>query len=227
MCRLYLWPRTEERSHLWPLQNQLGDQLPAECLEGLNEIDNVRPLLLIPVWVDALLDKTCPNHLDLAHKVKDIWNNLAEDFLILDFVRKRDKWWNPLEAVDKLELGLKITRHVSFDKIADVIKWFTKKKNGSGETYYQHTYKEQAVKDHKAFIVYGHTHHSEVVPLDNINGKDQIYIDCGTWRTVYEMAKTESKLPRFVNFKVMTYLAFFKEDERGGRKFESWSGSLG
>jgi UDP-2,3-diacylglucosamine pyrophosphatase LpxH len=209
------------------VRNQLGDQLPVECLEGLNEIDNVRPLLLIPVWVDALLDKTCSNQPDLAHKVKDIWNNLATDFLKLDFVRKRDKWWNPLDAVDKLELGLIITSKISFDKIAGVIKWFTKKKNGSVETYYQHTSEEQAVKDKKAFIVYGHTHHSEVVPLDNVNSKDQIYINSGTWRAVYEMAKADYKLPRFVNYKVMTYLAFFKGDERGGRKFESWSGSLG
>jgi UDP-2,3-diacylglucosamine pyrophosphatase LpxH len=101
------------------------------------------------------------------------------------------------------------------------------KKNGSVETYYQHTSEEQAVKDKKAFIVYGHTHHSEVVSLDNVNSKDQIYINSGTWRAVYEMAKADYKLPRFVNYKVMTYLAFFKDDERGGRKFESWSGSLG
>jgi len=25
----------------------------------------------------------------------------------------------------------------------------------------------------------------------------------------------------------MTYLAFFKDDERGGRSFESWTGVLG
>ncbi len=206
---------------------QLGNQLPVECLEGLNEIDNVRPLLLIPVWVDALLEKTCFNQPELADKVKEIWNNLADDFLKLDFVRKRDKWWNPLDAVDKLELGLKISRKVSFDKIADVIRWFAKKSKGEGETYSSHSLEEQAFIDKKAFIVYGHTHHKEVVPLDTFNGKDQIYINSGTWRAVYEMVKAESKVPRFVTFKVMTYLAFFKDDERGGRKFESWSGSLG
>lgn len=209
------------------VRKQLGNQLPVECLKGLNEIDNVRPLLLIPVWVDALLGKTCYDQLELAGKVKEIWNNLADDFLKLDFVRKRDKWWNPLDVVDKLELGLKITSKVSFDKIADVIEWFAKKRSGEGETYHSHSLEEQAFIDKKAFIVYGHTHHMEVVPLDVFKGKDQIYINSGTWRAVYEMVKVESKMPQFVDFKVMTYLAFFKGDERGGRKFESWSGSLG
>lgn len=209
------------------VRKQLGDQLPKECLDGLNEIDNVRPLLMIPVWVDALLDKTCSAQPDLAKKVKKIWNSLSDEFLKLEFVRSRDKWWNPLDAVDKLELGLKITSAISFDKIADVIKWFTKKRQGGDESYYKHSLEEQAFKDKKSFIIYGHTHHSEIVPLDAENNKDQIYINSGTWRAVFEMAKSETKVPRFVDYKVMTYLTFFKEDERGGKKFEIWSGNLG
>ncbi len=209
------------------VRRQLGDQLPTECLDGLNEIDNVRPLLLIPVWVDALLDNTCKNQPDSAEKVKDIWNDLAKDFLKLEFVRNRDKWWNPLDAVDKLELGLKISNKFSFDKIADIIKWFTKKQKAAGDTYHEFSLEEQAFKEKISFIVYGHTHNSEVVPLDTKTGKDQIYINSGTWRAVYEMAKSNTKNPKFVNYKVMTYLSFYKDGERGGRKFEVWSGSLG
>ncbi len=157
------------------VKKQLGDQLPKECMDGLREIDNVRPLLLIPVWVDALLDKTCNNQPELAGKVKDIWNKLSDDFLKLEFVRNRDKWWNPLDAVDKLEIGLKITNNISFDKIASVIKWFTKKRKSENDSYYKHSIEEQAFKDKKSFIVYGHTHHTEVVPLDVQDNKDQIY----------------------------------------------------
>jgi UDP-2,3-diacylglucosamine pyrophosphatase LpxH len=209
------------------VRKQMGNQLPKECLDGLNEIDNVRPLLMIPVWVDALLDNTCGGQPDLADKVKKIWNSLSDEFLKLEFVRNRDKWWNPLDAVDKLELGLKITNTISFDKIADVIKWFTKKRKGGDESYHKHSLEEQAFKDKKSFIIYGHTHHSEIVPLDTQDNKDQIYINSGTWRAVFEMAKSDTKVPRFVDYKVMTYLTFFKEDERGGKKFEVWSGNLG
>lgn len=209
------------------VRRRLGDQLPKECLDGLNEIDNVRPLLLIPVWVDALLDKTCNNQPNIAEKVKDIWNNLATEFLKLEFVRSRDKWWNPLDAVDKLEIGLKISNKFSFDNIADIIKWFMKKRKGGGGSYHEFSLDEQAFKDKKSFIVYGHTHQAEVVPLDSVTGKDQIFINSGTWRAVYEMAKSNTKAPRFVDYKVMTYLAFYKDGERMGRNFEVWSGSLG
>ncbi len=209
------------------VRRQLGDGLPVEFLDGLNEIDNVRPLLLIPVWIDALLDKTCKSQPDTADLVKTIWNKLSDDFLKLDFVRSRDNWWNPLDAVDKLDIGLKISNKFSFDKIADVIKWFAKKRKGGGGSYSEYSFEEQAFIDKKSFIVYGHTHQTEVVPLDTSINKDQIYINSGTWRAVYEMAKANTKLPKFVNYKVMTYLSFYKDDERGGRKFEVWSGSLG
>ena len=33
--------------------------------------------------------------------------------------------------------------------------------------------------------------------------------------------------PNFAFYHVMTYLAFFREDERSGRPFETWSGTLG
>ena len=206
---------------------QLGDELPKECLDGIKEIDNVRPLLLIPVWIDALLDKTCSGHPDLAKQVKEIWNNLADDFLKLPFVTKRDKWWNPLDVVDKLQLGLKFSSKFSFDAIADVIKWFMKSNKNGGGSYSKFALKEQAFSNKKGFIVYGHTHHTEVVPLDTYDHKNQIHLNSGTWRAVFEMTKAESSIPRFVGYRIMTYLSFFKDDERGGRKFEVWSGSLG
>lgn len=39
-------------------------------------------------------------------------------------------------------------------------------------------------------------------------------------------AKSQVMEQEFIGYHVMTYLAFFKDDERGGRPFESWSGAL-
>jgi len=55
----------------------------------------------------------------------------------------------------------------------------------------------------------------------------QIYINSGTWRTVHELARLHVSEQEFAGYHVMTYLAFFKDDERNGRKFETWSGTLG
>ncbi len=43
------------------VEKRLRKDLPAETLNGLKEIDNVRPLTSIPIWIDGLLQRTCPD----------------------------------------------------------------------------------------------------------------------------------------------------------------------
>jgi hypothetical protein len=57
-----------------------------------------------------------------------------------------------------------------------------------------------------------------------VNGKE-IY-DSGTWHAVFDRAQYRPKDEEFFGYRVMTYLAFFKGDERKGKAFETWSGSL-
>ncbi|MFZ5832658.1 MAG: hypothetical protein ACOY3P_21430, partial [Planctomycetota bacterium] len=54
------------------VQSQLVDELPAATLLGLQEVEHVRPLLLAAVWIDGLLDRTCPWPA-LRKKVKSVW----------------------------------------------------------------------------------------------------------------------------------------------------------
>jgi len=103
---------------------------------------------------------------------------------------------------------------------------------GSDGQFYPNALTEKAYRDGSAhFIVYGHTHHHEIVTLRAANLKtcpfDQLYINSGTWRAVHEMAVAELKKPEFVGYKVMTYLVFYQGDEHGDREFETWSGALG
>ena len=42
------------------VQRQLGEELTPATVLGLRELDNVRPLLMAPVWIDGLLARTCP-----------------------------------------------------------------------------------------------------------------------------------------------------------------------
>jgi UDP-2,3-diacylglucosamine pyrophosphatase LpxH len=210
---------------------KLGRELPQECLDGLKEIDNVRPLLVIPLWIDGLLRRTCPDPRQIK-KVKDIWDDLVDQFLKLDFVRKRDSALNLFDNVDRFELVLKFSKGVSFHTASRLMGW-VKEKFGSGDSpFYQNAFTERAFKNRSAqHIVYGHTHHYEIVPLDSsYTGRglfNQMYLNSGTWRRVHELAQLNPKDQEFMGYHVMTYLAFFKDDERKGRPFESWSGSLG
>ena len=81
------------------------------------------------------------------------------------------------------------------------------------------------------YVVYGHTHHHEIVPLDAMtrNGRrfEQVYFNAGTWRRVHRLARSSRSGRAFVAYDVMSYLAFFKDDERKGRPFACWSGALG
>ena len=55
----------------------------------------------------------------------------------------------------------------------------------------------------------------------------QVYFNAGTWRRVHRLARSSRSGRAFIAYDVMTYLAFFKDDERKGRPFACWSGALG
>jgi hypothetical protein len=54
----------------------------------------------------------------------------------------------------------------------------------------------------------------------------QMYLNSGTWQTYYDLAIFKPEEQKFIPYQVLTYLSFFKEDERDGRRFETWSGAF-
>ncbi len=206
------------------VRRRVGGQLPAKCESGLKEIDNVRPLSIIPIWVDGLVSNTCSPQ--LAHEIKQIWNEMVRQFLAIDFVRSR-----PFASSVFLKLGFEISANVPLAGLSDVAAWFSAKFGAHAESFYPYALHEAAfLQSWAKFIVYGHTHHYELVPLQSVErtGKivNQIYINSGTWRPLHELARFHPGQKHFVGYHVMTYLAFFKDNERKGRAFESWSGVL-
>lgn len=210
---------------------RLGAVLPAACIDGLKEIDNVRPNLLVPVWLNSLLNRTVPDKRQ-RDQVKDIWDELADDFLKHPFVRARDKTFDLFDTVDQLEWALKFSKGLSLQTMSQVVTWIRQKITGGETTSHQNAFKEPAfIQKQARFIVHGHTHRHEIVPLDSaiIGGQrlDQMYFNSGTWRRIHEMARFQPTEQEFLGFHEMTYFAFFKETERRGRPFEAWTGHLG
>jgi len=207
------------------VRQRLGPRLPDACDTGLKEIDNVRPLSIIPIWVDGLPEDTCTPL--ITEEVKSIWNELVHEFLELDFVKAR-----PFGSSLLIKLGFKISSELPMSGLSDVAAWFSSKFGGGrAESFYPYAMHEKSFIDGWAkFIVYGHTHHYEIVPLQSLpqgnTVTNQIYINSGTWRPVHELARFHPGQKHFVGYHVMSYLAFFKGDERKGRAFESWTGAL-
>ncbi len=209
---------------------RLGPDLPAECVAGLQQIDHLRPLLIAPLWVDSLLRRTCPDP-KLAEEVKRIWDDVADRFLQLDFVRQCAEHL-PALTLDKLAIALKFSKGVSLSLLGQLFAWFSEKLPAANERpSAEDALSERAFKNRSArTIVYGHTHQHEIVPLDVSPAQggwlQQIYANTGTWRVINRRVLLRRQVPEFMSHWVMTYLAVYQGDERGGRPFEAWSGAL-
>jgi UDP-2,3-diacylglucosamine pyrophosphatase LpxH len=210
---------------------ELGGDLPPACIDGLKEIDNLRPTVIIPVWIDDLLHKTCPNA-KLQMKVRDIWDRMVDSLIELDFVQTHHSRLHLFDSVSDLEWGLKFSKGLLHADLGSLFAWISTKGVTRETSYSRRAFDEAEFKNRKArFVVYGHTHYYELVPLaSTVTGGsilDQIYINSGTWRPYHELARCHPELEQFVGYQVMTYLTFFKNGENQGRSFESWCGSLG
>jgi UDP-2,3-diacylglucosamine pyrophosphatase LpxH len=210
---------------------RLGEDLPPACIQGLREIDNVRPNLLVPVWLNGLLQRTVWDP-DLTDTLKQTWDNLAEGFINLPFVRSHDTK-SMFDSVDTLEWALKFSKGISIQQASQVVSWLQEKLGDRSTSSYKNALTEPTFKDRSTrFIVHGHTHHHEVAPLDifqsNLRSRavQQLYFNSGTWRQVHELARFRPSQHEFLGYHVMTYLAFYKDNERRGRPFEAWSGVL-
>ncbi len=210
-------------------ERRLKDELPPGLVESLRELFNVRPTLAIPLWISSQLRQNNVSP-EMQKKLKDLWDEMGNEFLALPFVREADKKFK-FDYVDGLEVIVKLTDAFSFKTIDELILWLRKRFWSEEITFAKHALKEEAFINRKAqFIVYGHTHHHEVIPLDSAPGSprptNQMYMNSGTWHTYVDLAVHKPEEQKFVPYQVLTYLTFYQGDERGGRKFETWSGAF-
>ena len=129
-----------------------------------------------------------------------------------------------------MQLIIKISGRASFSTINDVVIWVRDKMLGGKRSFASHALQESAFRNDKAqYIIYGHTHHYEVVPLGMSlvmpNPESKVYFNSGTWHSYYDLAIQNPEEQRFVKYHALTYLTFFTPEEHDGRRFETWSGA--
>jgi hypothetical protein len=212
------------------IEQQIGDGLPEATLAALGEIDNIRPILLAPVWLDGLLQRTCAC-LATRKRVKRIWDDLVDELLALPFVRQRDGW-SPFDMIDGLAAALKFSQRLSIGWSSRISAWMQELRGARSQSYYQHALAEPDFRNRRArHIVYGHTHEAESVPLDASYADNfvlnQMYFNAGTWRRVHRQTQLAPGEHEFIPMETMNYLSLFAGDERGGCPYEAWSGMLG
>jgi len=213
----------------------LGNQVPKEFYDDLSEMGSIRPSTMTPVWIGNLLERYHVGDKQME-AINQIWRNLLDNFLKLDFLSKLDK--PGIDLVDSLEFVLGGLKHLSLERLDDLapmaerlIKLHSAVWGGGEFGFDKNATKEAAYQSEEArFVVFGHTHGFKVVPLRSIpkNGQtfDQIYINTGTWHPLHELAQADPKKRGFIMHKTMSYVGFYLENERKGRAYETWTGAL-
>lgn len=199
----------------------------------LKEIDNVRPVVDVPGWIYGVLKHhASPAQYDTAIA---IWNKGIKHLVRHPFVKTCKRQLSLADRV-RFWFSFDITKLLPLSLMTRITDWLSAK-DGPESVYLQAAMNEawlQPDADGKAkalYVSYGHTHDELVLPIDEIAEgecrKDQIYFNSGTWRLVHRRAQKHKRQFEYTRFHVMTYLAFYKDNERSGRPYETWSGRLG
>jgi UDP-2,3-diacylglucosamine pyrophosphatase LpxH len=204
--------------------------LDVAIVDNLRQITNVRPAFATPLWISGQIRTLAmQNKLDSIgeQELKKVWDTLADEFLELDFVRQADQSFK-LDVVDTLQAAIKISKLISFETLDKLILRLQRgKRAGKDQSFAKYALQEPAFLDKSArYIVYGHTHQHETIPLDynNIDG-NQIYFNSGTWHTYFDLARKDPTEKKFIPYKALTYITFYKQHEHDERNFETWSGA--
>ncbi|MDD2922043.1 MAG: metallophosphoesterase [Anaerolineales bacterium] len=219
---------TMEVANRYPIeaQKRYGDELPSGVVDSLRRITNVRPALAAPLWISGQIKAHAGAN--MQEELKDVWDEIAHEFLQLDFVRQLDKSFQ-FDIVDAMELVLKISDRASFSTINDIVVWVHEKMWGGERSFLENALREPAFLDNSArYIIYGHTHHYEVIPLDAKGSapyvKSQIYFNSGSWHSYYDLAMKNPSEQKFIPYQALAYLTFYADGEHESRAFDAWSG---
>jgi len=212
------------------LQRGLAADLPAAALDGLRDVDRIRPLLAAPLWIDGLLHRTNVEPA-LSKHLRRMWDQLVDELLQLPLVREHDAG-GPFPLIDGLERALKFAKGLPTGWLNQTTQWLQQLRGTQTDSYAPHALLEEDFRNRRArHIVYGHTHNAESVALDASYADGfvlhQMYFNAGTWRRIYQPARWTPSDRDFIPADCLSYLTFFSGDERGGRPFETWSGTLG
>jgi len=215
-----------------------------DAVRRLREIDNVRPLSLIPAWVVETIAGLEKDEPGTARAVQRAVRRCVDEFRSADAYRQFAR--RQLGPAERAFLGLILnglrrqkagalelwTRRAmpilkAAAPVAKHCPWVAK--------HLPREYAEHALGERHAdgqlprFVVYGHTHRVETVPLEPQSRDDggRFYVNSGTWRAVWEQGQTSDASRHFDSWKVMSYLAIYSAEEgRGKHEFEIWTGSL-
>lgn len=242
-------PWNDTRGLLHPigdaLVTEIYNRFPARADQTLSgnerlkhELENlvfVRPYRLSPVWISQV-----SRQYGEEDKIKRVWNDLVEEFMVLDFVqmwiretKKMGKFINPAVA---FRATLAMSKRLEFRG------WLSLSRLGNlGRTILsvdppgvRNARKQlQQVEDPRIrYLVNGHTHNPGVISVGRGKGTRLAYVNTGTWtRTLLperlgQLEPADHPMMGFTPGDFVCYAAFYRPDEEPARDMEFWSGRI-
>ncbi|MBU1241413.1 hypothetical protein KKF84_07530 [Myxococcota bacterium] len=220
--------------HASLLQPQPGTdpQFIAGFRKKLEQIDNVRPVSSVVKWL--------ARHFVGEEKklLQACIENAVTNFEAQPYVKwwlsssGHDKWYNPLDEADRLEFLISGLKHLWVGKTDAALAVYDKFSNYDPfERYVERAENEPdllAEGSRIQFVVYGHTHVAQHVPLgvmgEESNQRLVHYINTGSLRPTHTVTRDGRA---FHVTESLDYTIFYRQDERAGATsptFELYSG---
>jgi len=222
---------TMEVCNRYPEELRRQPDMNVQIVDNLRHITNVRPALATPLWISGQIKRFSTENIirDIReNELKQIWDDLCDQFIELDFVKAKDKAFK-FDIVDKMQMAVKISKVVSIETLDNLVYRIQNRSlfDSGGQSFAEHALQEPSFLDDSArYIIYGHTHYHQTIPLDYDEvGGNQVYFNSGTWHTYFDLARKDPTEKKFVPYKALTYVAFYNDNEHDDRKFETWSGA--
>ncbi|HMC11268.1 MAG TPA: hypothetical protein VKH44_08255, partial [Pirellulaceae bacterium] len=150
--------------------------------------------------------------------------------LHLEIVRQMTST-SDVDLIDGLAAALKFNRRDSQNWIGRTMGFIAGLRGTTSMSYAQHAMSEADFRNRRArHIVYGHTHQHEIIPLDASHADgyvlNQTYFNAGCCRRGYQPTQMLAGNHELSASDSFSLLCFYQGDERYGRTYETWCGTL-
>lgn len=217
-------------------QGHVPDQLIENIQLALREVDNLRPYTALPSWLNALIRgiEDSSEYRDHVEVIRQAINDtLREQLSVLASVPPVKEC--PFIQRLKITVATKVASFLLpvMDELSSMLKSLGSQSGGE-DAYQLGAYREQLLRAGEVdYVVYGHTHHQKVDPLDHVfvpgpdgGQRSWFYLNSGTWRPVHLPCKMQGDQDEFSSYHTMTYLVFYTQDEWKDHPFDTWTGQL-
>jgi UDP-2,3-diacylglucosamine pyrophosphatase LpxH len=197
-------------------------------LRFLYEIDNVRPQHPRPMarWLLAGLDRLRPVHPEAPAAIQEAIMILAKR---LKELAKEKRFRNSIEAGWWTDMLFRVAKFVAC-KLGTLETAIHMPRGGDGLA----SYRKNAFLDLQAahatggnyrYIVCGHTHLHELVPLETLpGGEPPLYINTGTWRRCHRVAEVSyrSQIGSFTTWQEECFVILYSQEDQvqGAPRYE-------